>query len=276
MNASDLKTAARRFGADLVGIAPIAKFAELPPERSPLAVFPQAKSMIVLGRRILRGAVSSAGQGRGSEGSFRHFGFLALEDNYLAKTTYDLCLWVEARGFEAVPMFAYDADLALAAPLATPVAPDKPAPNVQVDARLAAAFAGLGEAGRAGLFITPEFGTRQRFAMLLSDFEFEPDAEKAFGFCEGCGGACASACPLGAMPEGGGAPDIAVCRKCRNGAQQTNWGRFNTVDRVAAHCGRACLASLERRGLAASPAAAAPIAEAPAWSVNIYGETEAK
>jgi len=261
MNSFELKQAARGFGADLVGIAAAAKFAGEPAERNPLEIFPRAKSVVVIGRRILRSTLTAAARGPGLDSSYRSFGFFTLEDNFLAKTTYDLTLWVEARGFEAVPMFSYDVDCALAEPVATPVAPGKPAPNVHVDWKLAARLAGLGVAGKNGLLITPQFGTRQRVALLLSDFEFEPDAGFAGGFCEGCDD-CTAACPIG-----------GDCANCKNGAIKTDWGRFNTVDKTAARCGIACLASLERRGLVKAPAAAAPFAAAPAWGVNKYGET---
>lgn len=246
MNTALLKEAASRFGADLVGVAPMERFADVPAARNPLSVFPQAKSMIVLGRSIPRGTLRAMDAGSGRDAAFRHFGFATLEDNYLAKTTYDVCIWIEARGFEAVPMFGYDAEEAGRMEVGVSVAPGKPAPNVHVDWRGAAHAAGLGAVGRHGLFITPEFGTRQRFAMILSDFAFEPDAVAESDFCADCD-ACVAGCPLGAL-RSDGARDNTLCLTCKNGAVQTNCGRFNTVERIGAACGRACLAALESRG----------------------------
>jgi len=261
MNTSELKQAAKNFGADLVGIAPVSAFAGQPAERDPLKIFPQAKSVIVIGRRILRSTLTAIAQAPRLDASFRHFGFYNLEDNYLAKTTYDLTLWIEARGFEAVPMFSYDTNRALQTPLAIPVAPDKPAPNVQVDWKLAAQLAGLGATGMNGLLLTPQFGTRQRVALMLSDFEFEPDAPFTQNFCEDCDYACMTVCPIS-----------GECAKCKNGAIQTDFGRFNTIDKIPSRCGRACLASLERRGLVKPPANAAALPETPAWGFNKFGE----
>lgn len=237
MNSEQLKTMARTFGADLVGVAPVARFAGVPPEHDPLAVFPQAKSLIVVGRKIPRGATVAAE-------SFRFFGYKQLEDNFLAKTTYDLCIWIEAQGHEAVPMFGYDAEEAARLPLAVPVAPGKPAPNVYVDWQFAAQAAGLGAVGRHGLFLTPEYGVRQRFAMLLSDFEFAPDDVADPGFCRNCR-RCAESCPLGALDAD--RRDNGKCRRCPAGAIQTGDGRFHTVDRIPAACGRACIDELESR-----------------------------
>lgn len=246
MNTQELKQAAKEFGADLIGIAPVERLAHLAPEHNPLSIFPQAKSLIVVGRRIPRGALRGLEQSPEMKGTFDHFGLMMLEDNYLAKTTYDVCVWIEARGFEAVPMFGYDVEEAAKVPLAVPVSPDKPAPNVYVDWKLAAHAAGLGEIGANGLFLTPEYGTRQRIAMLLSDFEFEADPVIEPDFCAGCR-ACIEACPYKALSEN--SRDNEICLKCRLGAVQTNFGRFETVDRIGAPCGRGCLASLEARGL---------------------------
>lgn len=254
LDTASMKEAARRFGADLVGVAPIERFDGARPENDPRAIFPQAKTLLVVGRRLLRGSLAGLEGDRSSTGAFRHFGFMNLEDNYLAKTVYDLVLWIEARGFEAVPMFGYDVERAAKYALGTPVAPGKPAPNVYVDIHAAAAAAGLGRVGKNGLFLTPGFGPRQRFQMLLSDFAFEPDALSAADPCGGCE-ACLAACPakaLGGGGEGAGRDDDQ-CRVCATGAVATNFGRFHTVDRLGAACARACVAALEDRGLTTRP-----------------------
>ena len=238
MEAIDVKNAARRFGADLVGIAPLSRFDGVAPQNDPRSIFPQGKTMIVIGRRIPRGAVRGVESGNPANVSFTDFGFYMLEDQYLAKCTYDLVIWMENQGFEAVPMFGYDVEATTGVPLGAPVSEGKPAPNVYVDWKLAAHLCGLGEVGKNGLFITPEFGTLQRFAMLISDKEFTADEVVTRGVCEGCN-ACEESCPL----------NNTLCKKCTAGAVQTDFGRFHTVDKIAAACGRACLASLEKRGL---------------------------
>ncbi len=247
MNTAELKQQARKFGADLIGVAPIAAFRHLPAAHNPLAIFPQAESMIVIGRRILRGTLRGMeNRERRSMESFRHFGFLSLEDNYLARTTYDLGIWIEARGCEAVPLFGYDVEATDRQPLGVPVAAGRPAPNVYVDWKFAAAAAGLGTVGRHGLFLTPEYGPLQRFALLLSDFCFEPTTASApYDPCGDCR-ACLEACPGAALDEE--KRNDAVCRECRCGAIRTDIGRFETVERIGADCSRACLAALAAAG----------------------------
>ena len=238
MDARKVKEAARRFGADLVGITALENFKDLPPEKNPMSIFPQGKSMIVIGRRISRGTLRAVENGKVRQGIFDDFGFNMLESQFLAKATYDLVIWMESAGFEAVPLFGYDAEAAAKFPLGAPVAAGKPAPNVYVNYMDAACLCGLGEIGRNGLFITPEFGTLQRFAMLITDAELDSDAVVTRNVCCNCN-ACVEACPL----------NDKLCAHCTAGAIQTNIGRFNTIDKITAACGRACLESLEKRQL---------------------------
>lgn len=280
MNAQELKSSARLFGADLVGIADIANLEWLPPQDNPRSIFPQAKRVIVIGRKILRGTLRGIEEGTELSNSFTQFGFTHLEDNFLAKTTYDLCIWMEARSFEAVPLFAYDC---AGQAVGVPVAAGKPAPNVILNYRLMAQAAGLGETGLNGLFLTPEYGPRQRFAMLLTDADLEADAPFAPRLCDDCG-ACLQACPLQALDradaEAFGLPgrqrpvasrQNKLCLQCRNGAQQTNEGRFNTVDRIAAACGRACVAALDARGIGRQKFPS-PFRTSQPWGIGLTGD----
>ena len=238
MDAQVIKAKARQFGADLVGITKLENFAGVAPENDPRNIFPQGKSMIVIGRRIPRGVLRGVEHNSAPGGAFDDFGLYMLEDQFLTKAAYDLVIFMESLGHEAVPMFCYDTEATAKFPLGCPVEPGKPAPNVYVNWQHAAHLCGLGEVGRNKLFITPEFGTLQRFAMLITDLELEADEVITRNVCDNCN-ACQSACPL----------NDTLCKKCTAGAVHTNIGRFNTIDKIAAACGRACLASLEARNL---------------------------
>ena len=256
MTAEELKAKARACGADLVGVAPVARFKDVPPERNPGAIFPECRSVIVLARRICRGSLRGVEEGTNFGSTYQCFGYTWVEDNFLSQTSYDLSLWIEEQGFEAVPLFAYSE---AGMPKGVPVAPDKPAPNVYIDPRYAVAASGLGEVGLGGFIITPEFGTRQRFAFILTDAELAGDEVRGKTVCGDCGG-CAEACPFGAIHLEKTETlnvlghemklahvDTGVCAVCPNGAFLAN-GRGKEPDRIAAACGRECLVRLERAG----------------------------
>lgn len=77
--------------------------------------------------------------------------------------------------------------------------------NYRVMCGPVAADAGLGELGRLGLLITPQFGARIRLAVVTTDLPLNYDKPIAFGvqdFCTFCK-KCTVNCPSGAVESGG-------------------------------------------------------------------------
>ncbi len=70
--------------------------------------------------------------------------------------------------------------------------------------------AGLGQYGRHGLLITPDFGPRVRIAKIFTDLPLIPDAPIDFGVTETCNicRRCTDACPVKAIP--GDAPKFEI------------------------------------------------------------------
>jgi len=254
MNSQEVKKWAKSFGADLVGIASPKYFEDVVAENNPRSIYPEYKSIIVVGRRILRGSLRGVEEGTNFGSTYGSFGFIWLEDNFLSKTTYDLTCRLEENNFEAVPLFGYqDLDMSYG----MPVADGKPAPNVIVDSNYAAHVAGLAEYGLGDIMLTDEFGPRQRFAVILTDAELKADTPKSRTLCVECA-ACVNSCPLGAIdPEKltrKGAPgfempvaeiNMDICNNCDNGAA-CGRGRGDHRDRQAAACSRACIIQLEK------------------------------
>jgi len=81
-----------------------------------------------------------------------------------------------------------------------PVSPDKPAPDVFLHFRIAAFICGMGEIGYSKVFLTPQFGPRQRFAFILTDTPLEPDPiYDGPALCDRCM-RCVTECPAKAIP----------------------------------------------------------------------------
>jgi epoxyqueuosine reductase QueG len=75
----------------------------------------------------------------------------------------------------------------------------KSIPTLQL--KSAAVAAGFGQIGLHTLLITPNYGPRVRLSGFVTDAPLEPDEPFADDLCDDCG-ACARACPSGAIVEG--------------------------------------------------------------------------
>jgi epoxyqueuosine reductase len=256
LTAEQVKEYARQAGADLIGIAPPERFADVPPERNPLSIFPHAKAIIVLGRRITRGTLRATEEGT-NLGAFEMFGYSWLDGEFIAMTTFEVVSFIEDQGWEATPLFPFPPE---AYPQGVAVREDAPAPNVYPDFEHAAVAAGLGEISYHGVFLSPQFGPRQRLQVILTDAPLAADPLFEGSLCGQCG-RCVEVCPLGALDASQEqtldiagkqmtvcAVDYAKCRACRNGASGNRYHPSGKPDRLGALCTRTCLDALERGG----------------------------
>jgi reductive dehalogenase len=180
-NSADVKRAGRFLGADLVGICAFDErwvyshnYSRREAQEKPIDLPEDLPYVVVIANEMDRetietvpSALSGAATGQGYSKDI-----IAL----LSLTAY-----IRNLGYRAVASLN---DTALSIPLA-----------VQ---------AGLGEYGRHGLLITPEFGPRVRIAKIFTDFPLAPDRPIHFGvreFCEVCR-RCSSSCPPKAIPDG--------------------------------------------------------------------------
>ena len=99
MTTQQFKDIAEDMGVDLVGVAPIDRFALFSPEASPLAVQPQTRSVIVLGFSIPRGSLQ--GMESGTAGYTLGAG---IPTSVALESTYQLCRQIESEGWETVPL----------------------------------------------------------------------------------------------------------------------------------------------------------------------------
>jgi epoxyqueuosine reductase QueG len=240
-----LRGHAANVGADLIAIASIERFEGLPPERHPASIFPEARSVIVIAKRIARGALRGVEEGTQLD-LYRQFGRDWLNNRVLATVTYRISEYLEDNGWEAVPLPNLPPEVP---PMGIPVRSGAPAPNVMLDFDDAAVRAGMGTIGDCGLLLTPRFGPRQRIQVILTDAPLEPDPLPADSVCLGCKDLDA-VCPLGAIrrEDGKAAVDLEVCKTCRNGVETNPYHAMGRPDRCASLCTRNCVARLEEAG----------------------------
>jgi len=259
----------KHAGYDLVGVPPMQCFDGLPPSEHPRSLFPDAKSVVVVGSHIRRGQ------------------FRAMEEGSLWQTpgrwitgSDGVMRYIESQGYECVPY----------APLDTPrmprqaVRPGLCVPNgVRLSIEYAAAAAGLGEIGYHGMFMTEKYGIRQMLGLLVTDLEIEPGPQSSGkAICDHCL-ECVKQCPLQAISAQEstaitcngrtltlGLINANACRVCPNGVcgdskyfagadelhfeiennqvkgdAKSKFARGGLPNRLSAACGRACMAHFE-------------------------------
>ena len=243
---------AREAGADVFGIANVDRFDELPADKHPRAIFPETRSVIVLGRRIPRGALRGVEEGTNFS-NYSLYGCQWLDNRFTSLTTFQVSEFLEDNGWEAVPLPNLPPEVP---PMGVKVRPDGPAPNVMLDMDDAAVRAGVGEIGYCGVLLTPQYGPRQRIQTILTDAQLEPSPLLAEAVCPR-DHECAGACPLGAYV---GEKEVTICgrtmtvaeidygkcRACKNGARANPYHPAGRPDRIAAVCIRTCMDYLER------------------------------
>lgn len=186
----EIKALARQSGMSLCGIASIDRFKESPPELHPAGVLPGCKSVIVVGIRLLDGVIQANFRDfedgrRDLKGLYGTYGYTMLPNFQLTKACYDIAQYIEVHtgGF------------------ATPCSTGPMTNGRQVSIRHCAVAAGLGEFGWMSIVLTPEFGPRNRFGVILTTEEMEPDPlYHGERLCnpERCG-ICTKTCPSGAL-----------------------------------------------------------------------------
>ncbi len=252
-----IEEAVKREGIDLIGFGNKERFEGLEPSRNPFSIFPEGKTVIMVGKRVCRGALRGVEEGTNFQ-DYTLFGNNWLEDDFLSIATYGLVNAIEDEGWEAAPIFPNPSEIA---PTGIAVEEGKPAPNVFPDFNYAAVACGVCELGFSGIPLSEKYGSRQRFHMIITDAELQPTPLIERSICDLCG-KCADACPLGAISKTEteeieicgkkmtvAKVDYSKCNACKNGACRNRLSAKGKPDRIAALCNRTCLAHLEENKL---------------------------
>lgn len=196
----DLSELASSLGADLFKVASTDTLNNAPEGHCPRDILPTAKSVIVLGMKLLDAQVDILPTGQ--EGDF--FTASPRQDVYaghddfvsgqLDEIGFALARFLERRGFKAYHQLASRGGV------------DRRYWMGLFSLKHAAIKAGLGVFGYHSLVITPQYGPRLRLTAIVTDAEMEADAPLNRNFCEDCSGhPCITLCPANAIgnPENG-------------------------------------------------------------------------
>lgn len=235
LTAKKVKEYAKRCGADLVGIASMDRFEGAPKQMDPRYIFPDAKALIAMAFRIQRGCFRGIEEGT-YFAAYPAMGYSNINLVAAPMTLRAVSNFIEDNGYEAVPI----QNMILGSPVAydtgkkskfesRSVSPDKPAPDVFFHFRIAAYCAGLGEIGYSKLFLTPEFGPRQRFAFVLTDAPLEPDPIFEGTICDRCM-LCAKDCSGKAISK-------TETIKVKIAGREIEWGKLDIVKCSVAYLG---------------------------------------
>ncbi len=190
-----VRTAARESGADLVGIAPVARFQNAPPEYHPFTIFPQTKSVIAVAVRQPRGTLKAAEEGTYFQ-AYVCDSYWYLNEVLAPQILRAVVMALEDQGYTSVPVHN-----PFMPHVGRQLREDQPAgPDGMVSLRMVGVAAGLGELGHSKVLLTPQFGPRQRVFAVFTDAELQPTPLFTGKVCDGCL-ACTRECEAGAIGE---------------------------------------------------------------------------
>ena len=175
----------RGMGADLVGFAPVRRWEErreVPPDFYPQALWPLARTVVVLGVQMPLPMVDTTP-------SALHLELYRTANRALDDMAFRLTRFLYGRGFPAYffPRDGYGSMKAL-----------RERPLAAFSHVFAACYAGLGTVGANNVVLTREYGPRVRWVSVFTSLQLEPDPLLEKDLCIRCG-LCARACPVQAL-----------------------------------------------------------------------------
>ncbi len=175
----------RDRGIDLVGFAPVERWeeaGEVPADFRPAAIWPMARSVIVMGLEMPLPIVETTP-------SVPHMEMYKTANIELDQLAYDLTRYLNRSGHPSFffPRDGFGSMRAL-----------REKNCAAFSHVMAAKYAGLGTIGASHCLLTPEFGPRVRFVSVLTSAEIPPDPVMEKELCLKCA-TCAKCCPKKAI-----------------------------------------------------------------------------
>ncbi len=197
----ELRTYLIAEGSDLVGFSSIERFTGAPEIMKPSRYLPDAVSMVSIGLHINEATCDliarsvTDDQFPPSYYSYQVFTLNQINPQ-LDRLAYLGAKFLESRGFRAYP---FPANM----PHTQKPTKEYPGGPGDISHRHAAVAGGLGEIGWHNLFISPQYGTRQKLTTIITNASLSRDKLQGKTLCdpEVCGFRCAHACPTNAIPK---------------------------------------------------------------------------
>ncbi len=211
-----VKEYAYSLGADLVGIANIARYENAPIKMSPQGILPEARSVIVCAVHHPDAAIELDGEIHPQVmGPYR---IQYIMNDKLDVLSFKIGRMLDDLGYKTVPIassniWRYRGYKEMDAGFA----PD-------ISHIYSAVCAGLGELGWNGICMTPEYGARNRFISIITEAELTPTPlYSGPKLCDMCG-ECIRKCPTQAYTkEVNGVKDVVVEGKHHRFANKNLW-----------------------------------------------------
>ncbi len=181
----EVKETALKFGVHLVGVTDVGRLAGAPKGFAPTDILSEAKSVVVMSIGLPQGLSDCWDK---SIWSYLYYGY-AIPNKKLGHAAFNLAMFLQHKGHKSFPVV----------PTTFMKNCDVEDPRGEFSHRHAAFASGLGQFGFNNLFMTPQFGTHNRFVSVLTSAELEPD-EMYDGpdLCTRCW-KCIKICPTGAL-----------------------------------------------------------------------------
>ena len=220
-----------------VGICPASVLEDEPVGHRPIDLLPNAKSIIVFGRRLISGSVQTKFRFfedgvKNVIGSYSAHSFVLAINHLCMKETYDIAQYLEKTyGCFAMPLTNNVLQAVQPKGNYAPFFADPYKAGLPIDINKAAVAAGVGEMGWNHRVITPDSGPRVYLCAIVTSLEFDtydkPYSGKKLCDPKTCG-ICAKVCPTCAL-----SPDKS--KKWRSGGIEYDVGELD-VNGCAVAC----------------------------------------
>ncbi len=207
---------AKKYDADIVGFAPAERFSK---DDAIFKIFPDVKTVVGLGFRVLRGIYRGVEEGT-TYYQYTTMGVENLEETVMPLALINVSNLIEDEGYEAIPqrrnqLIMNEEGKTNPEMDYTDIARGIKAEN-QIDFLDCAVKCGLGEKSMINSLLTPQFGPFIRYCFILTDAEIEGTKMLEPSLCDSCG-ECIKACPGKAIAQNG-EMDSWKCSVYYNGA----------------------------------------------------------